>query len=146
MMKLHEFRKEVQEKLKHKIVRDKTELAIRVGSEVYSLRVSCGLTQQQLAEQINTKQSNIARIEKGKVLPRLSTLHRIAESVGTHVIEPTFASLAEKREKVTKENYTNLVEHITPVFTAHAFVTNSANSNIESDKTALVFKLKSYAS
>lgn len=46
-------------------------------------RADAGLTQEQLAERMGTKQEVIARWEGGKVLPSTRTLSRLAKATGT---------------------------------------------------------------
>ena len=43
------------------------------------LRLEAGLTQKQLAELVGVTQAHIAKIEGGKVNPRLSTVNRILQ-------------------------------------------------------------------
>ena len=50
--------------------------------QVARLRIKRGLTQQQLADLVNTHQSSIARLESGKTEPRLSFLHRVVKALG----------------------------------------------------------------
>ena len=47
------------------------------GSALKRLRIEAGLTQRQLAEMVDVSQAHIAKIEKEKVDPRLSTVNRI---------------------------------------------------------------------
>lgn len=49
------------------------------GSMIKRLRVEEGLTQKMLAELVGVSQAHIAKIEQGKVDPRLSTVNRILE-------------------------------------------------------------------
>jgi len=44
-----------------------------------------GLTQQQVAEKMGTKQSTIARLESGSTLPSLRSLQRYAQATGSKV-------------------------------------------------------------
>lgn len=47
------------------------------GSSLKKLRLEAGLTQRQLAELVEVSQAHIAKIEKERVDPRLSTVNRI---------------------------------------------------------------------
>jgi transcriptional regulator with XRE-family HTH domain len=46
-------------------------------------RVQAGLTQEQLAEKMETSQSTIARLESGRTMPSGRTLARYAKATGT---------------------------------------------------------------
>ena len=46
------------------------------------LRLTKGLTQEDLAKMLNTKQESIARLENGGSLPSLSTMEKIANVLG----------------------------------------------------------------
>ncbi len=50
--------------------------------QVARLRILRGLTQEQLAELVGTKQPSIARLESGKTEPKLSFLRRVVEVLG----------------------------------------------------------------
>jgi transcriptional regulator with XRE-family HTH domain len=49
--------------------------------QVARLRIARGLTQEQLAELVGTKQSSIARLESGNTQPSLSFLRRVVEAL-----------------------------------------------------------------
>jgi len=49
--------------------------------QVTRLRILRGLTQEQLAELVGTRQPSIARLESGKAEPRLSFLRRVVEAL-----------------------------------------------------------------
>lgn len=57
------------------------DLAARIGANVASLRRRAGLTLEQLAEAIESDRSHIHRIEKGRQLPSLSILAKLAASL-----------------------------------------------------------------
>jgi ribosome-binding protein aMBF1 (putative translation factor) len=52
---------------------------------VIHARVTAGLTQEQLAQRMNTTQSVIARLESGRTRPSTQTLERLATATGTRL-------------------------------------------------------------
>lgn len=57
-----------------------------VARELIAARVRAGLTQEQLAEKMQTTQSTIARLESGRTLPSLRTLSRYADATGSRAV------------------------------------------------------------
>lgn len=55
------------------------------GYQVTRLRLLRGLTQEQLAEIVGTKQSSIARLESSATVPSLSFLTKVAAALGARV-------------------------------------------------------------
>lgn len=53
----------------------------RLASALIRLRLAKGLTQEQLAKLLNTKQESIARLESGGSLPSLSTVKKVADAL-----------------------------------------------------------------
>lgn len=53
----------------------------KLASALIKLRLSKGLTQEELAKKLHTKQSGIARLESGSSLPSLSTIKKVAEAL-----------------------------------------------------------------
>ena len=51
----------------------------QLASALIRLRLAKGLTQEQLARLLNTKQESIARLESGGSLPSLSTVKKVAD-------------------------------------------------------------------
>jgi ribosome-binding protein aMBF1 (putative translation factor) len=54
-----------------------------IAHAVIEARKARGLTQAQLAKLMGTKQSFVARIESGTMLPTMATLRRVAEATDT---------------------------------------------------------------
>ena len=52
---------------------------------VINARVTAGLTQEQLAQRMDTTQSVIARLESGHTRPSTQTLERLAKATGTRL-------------------------------------------------------------
>ena len=62
---------------------------------IISARLAAGLTQEELAERMQTTQSVIARLEGGRVCPSTRTLERFAKATGTRLkisFEPVAAA------------------------------------------------------
>ena len=55
------------------------------------VRANAGLTQEQLAERMGTKQEVVARWEGGRTMPSTRTLARLAKATGT-ILQINFAS------------------------------------------------------
>ena len=53
----------------------------KLASDLIRLRLAKGLTQEQLAKLLNTKQESIARMESGGSLPSLSTVKKVANAL-----------------------------------------------------------------
>ncbi|MBA7703980.1 hypothetical protein ES703_112777 [subsurface metagenome] len=71
LMKDPEFRKEYEA----------LEPEYRLASTLIRLRLAKGLTQEELARVLNTKQASIARLESGGSLPSLTMVKRVAEAL-----------------------------------------------------------------
>ncbi|SMH62829.1 helix-turn-helix domain-containing protein [Azospirillum agricola] len=56
-----------------------------LAQAIIEARTNAGLTQEQLAERMETSQSAIARLESGKVIPSARTLTRFARATGTRL-------------------------------------------------------------
>jgi len=64
---------------------DALEEEFALASAMIAARSAAGLTQEQLAERMETSQSAIARLEKGRSIPSGSTLKRFARATGTRL-------------------------------------------------------------
>ncbi len=58
-----------------------TELEYQVARAVIRARIEKGLTQKQLADKLNTKQSVISRVESANTTPSLTLLKRLAQAL-----------------------------------------------------------------
>lgn len=56
-----------------------------IAHAVIQARVAAGLTQEQLAQRMDTTQSVIARLESGRTRPSTQTLERLAVATGTRL-------------------------------------------------------------
>jgi transcriptional regulator with XRE-family HTH domain len=56
-----------------------------ISSMIIKLRSEAKLSQAELAEKIGTTQSAIARMESGKILPKLDSLSKIAKACGKKI-------------------------------------------------------------
>ncbi|MBI2979846.1 MAG: helix-turn-helix transcriptional regulator [Chloroflexi bacterium] len=57
----------------------------KLASALIRLRLAKGLTQEQLAKLLNTKQESITRLESGGSLPSLSTVRKVANALDAEV-------------------------------------------------------------
>ncbi|HUW65729.1 MAG TPA: helix-turn-helix transcriptional regulator [Spirochaetia bacterium] len=62
-----------------------TELEYTVADLLIKLRSGAGLTQEELAKKVGTTQSAIARMESGRILPKLDSLSKIAKICGKNI-------------------------------------------------------------
>ncbi|HEX2571920.1 MAG TPA: helix-turn-helix transcriptional regulator [Polyangia bacterium] len=54
---------------------------IQLVRRIRHLREACHLSQEELAQRVGTKQPAIARLESGRVIPRLDLLYKIAAAL-----------------------------------------------------------------
>jgi ribosome-binding protein aMBF1 (putative translation factor) len=60
---------------------DALETEYKLAANLIRLRLAKGMTQEDLAKMLNTKQESIARLENGGSLPSLSTIKKLAEAL-----------------------------------------------------------------
>lgn len=60
-------------------------VSIALGKRIAALRVERGLTQEMLAEKLDSAKSVVSRIETGAIVPSLNRLVEIADALGTDV-------------------------------------------------------------
>lgn len=71
-----------------KYYNNSSDLNLEISESIISARLKNGLTQEELAGLLNTKQSSISRLERGLSLPSLSFLLKIAEVLGMRLSAP----------------------------------------------------------
>lgn len=101
-----------EEKVNIKKAKSDYDLKYEIGTLITFGRIQSGLSQENLAKRLKTKQPSIARVESGKTLPSLSFLEKIAKAVGMN-IEVKFTSVNKKSESPTEEvTHTKFTESI----------------------------------
>ena len=68
-------------------------LELEIGYQIARLRILQGLTQEELAERVGTRQPSIARLESGRSLPSLSFLEKIAAALDATIEIRSFPKL-----------------------------------------------------
>ena len=83
MKKISELHKKWLKKPEYRKEFDALEEEFALASAMIAARSRAGLTQDQLAERMQTTQSTIARLESGKSMPSGRTLQKFAEATGS---------------------------------------------------------------
>lgn len=71
------------------------DIPFQVGKMLVQARVLRGVTQQDLADLAETKQSGISRIESGTNMPSLSFLKKLVDAMGMTLLPPRIAEVEE---------------------------------------------------
>lgn len=79
---------------------ERLSLAYELRRRLVALRQSAGLTQEEAADRLNTKKSNISRLESvsSSVSPKLSTIANYAEAMG-YEVRIDFVPLQSQKHK-----------------------------------------------
>jgi transcriptional regulator with XRE-family HTH domain len=112
-------------------------LNARVSELIYRARKKSGLTQQQLADLIGTKQSVIARLEDADYEGHsLSMLQRIAEALGQKIAIEMVPSVPEKEStRGCILNYSSLPK--IPVVKDHHWINSFYNASVNESRCLL---------
>lgn len=84
-IKIYSFREDLEKRLKDPSFRKGYEEASRkvnLGYQIHLAREKAGMTQQQLARKIGTRQSNISRLECGDYNFTVDMLEKITQALG----------------------------------------------------------------
>ncbi len=99
------------------------DLPYQISYMLKKARMIKGLTQEQLANIIGTKQESIARIENEKSLPSLSFLVKIANAFNAKLVIPVFDFIANdsdldfyniRNQEISANLYSPLGEYLSP--------------------------------
>ena len=83
MMDFETHKKLLMKDPKFRKAYEESQLEYEIARAVIRARIEKGLTQKQLAEKLNTKQSVISRVESANTTPSLSLLKRLAQALNT---------------------------------------------------------------
>jgi len=83
MMDFETHKKQLMKNPKFRKAYEESRLEYEIARAVIRARIEKGLTQKQLAEKLNTKQSVISRVESANTTPSLSFLKRLAQALNT---------------------------------------------------------------
>jgi transcriptional regulator with XRE-family HTH domain len=78
---------------------DAMNLRERVAKDLRALREGAGLTQAQLAQRLGVTQPVVAKIESGKTMPDLMTVHRFAHGLGYLVDPPSYRPMPGREKE-----------------------------------------------
>ena len=78
-MNWKEHKKQIMKDPEFKKEYEALEPEYKLASDLIRLRLAKGLTQEELARKLHTRQSAIARLENADSLPSLSTVKKVAE-------------------------------------------------------------------
>lgn len=86
MSKWEDLEKELLSDPETKKEYDKLAPRYAVVSQLISARLKKGMTQEELAKKVGTKQSAIARLESGSINPTLAFLEKLVSALGSKLI------------------------------------------------------------
>jgi transcriptional regulator with XRE-family HTH domain len=85
MTKVRKLHEQWMEDPEYRAEYEALEEEFTLAAALIEARTAAGLTQQEVARRMNTKQSVIARMEGGRVMPSTRTLKKFAEATGTRI-------------------------------------------------------------
>lgn len=85
MTKVDQLHQQWLEEPEYKTAYEGMALEFQIASAIIAARTRAGLTQEELAQRMSAKQSQVARWEGGEQNATIKTLMRIAKATGTHL-------------------------------------------------------------
>lgn len=125
-------------------IQKKTSVPIeKIGKRLKDIRISLGMTQKQLAERINIKQSEVSRIEKNAEMSSLVNIERYVKALGLDfqgiftsekTLEEIVKEQAEKKaKKILERTFSNMaMEKQAPQDDAYNFQLNKLIEELSS--------------
>ncbi len=99
-----------------------------IGEKIKDLRLSCELTQEELADRCELTKGYISQLENDLTSPSIATLIDILSALGTDLKE--FFSESEKDEKITF-NKNEFIEKVTDEYVLNWLVPNAQKNTME---------------
>jgi transcriptional regulator with XRE-family HTH domain len=127
---MDEFWKERMKDAEFVAALQEIEPEFQAAKEVLRLRLAQGLTQEELAERIGTKQASISRLERASYKPNLGFLQRVAEALNARVE----IHLVPKEQTLLERPACD-IERPAPVYVAEAEEDYAAEQPPEETKT-----------
>jgi transcriptional regulator with XRE-family HTH domain len=81
-MNLQELKKKALENQEVKNAYDDLDVEFKLINQLIHMRKAAGLTQEEVANRMATKKSNICRLEKFGAQPKISTIQKYAKACG----------------------------------------------------------------
>jgi ribosome-binding protein aMBF1 (putative translation factor) len=85
MSKVEDLHRKWMKDEEYRIAHEELAAEFDIARAVIAARVSAGLTQEQLAQRMDSTQSAIAKLEGGRTKPSRQTLERLAAATGTRL-------------------------------------------------------------
>jgi len=86
------------------------QLSVIVGENILFQRKKLGLSQKELADKLQISQDAMARMEKGKIAPKMGRLQNIADN-----LQCTVAYLFRTNDEMTEERASTIADIIKPL-------------------------------
>ena len=85
-MKHEDVKKQLLQDPEVKKEYEKLKVLYDIKREIIKLRIEQGLSQQELADKVGTKQSAISRLENGEYNPSIDFLNKVAKALGKELL------------------------------------------------------------
>jgi transcriptional regulator with XRE-family HTH domain len=112
---------------------EENKLEYEVAQQIISLRKSLGLSQKELAEKLNTRQSAISRIEKGEQNISIGLLEKIADALGVEVNVSLNVTRQDVPAAIVPSSQANSVQpggQVNPIGGTYHTVSRQHNNNV----------------